>query len=521
MQAIMRPKQPITPERLIALIRSVFLLTVLALIKLGAGNFKPIIQVNIDILALAGVIYIVLTTFLQSREFSTTRKRAFVALDFLFISVIVLRTGGFHSNFVLLYLLPIVQSSVRHKLRDAAITASAACLIQVILAVSQGLNTQIVAPMYWRASLYIGLSGFLWLFLVQLARESKSHHRRLTELTSLVRLTSTLTSSLDIDQTSEASLDIIVPLFDAQIAAISLVRDDGNLITKASRGLSETNWAAVRRLTKEIVDSGKTQVVERKLSFASTDGHPGLSRVFLLLAPLVVREETIGVLAVGKEDPLPWSYPEIVLCRTVADRIAVYIDTATLYNETKRLAITDELTGAHNHRYFQARIEEEIKRADRYSRPLSLIMVDVDYFKKYNDTHGHLMGDEVLKGVANTLKRWTRIIDVVSRYGGDEFTVLLPETDEEGAMTVAKRLKREIEETYFPLESSQPSGSITVSMGIASFPENGMSAKELIKHADDAMYKAKEKRNTICSAASQFSNIVDIMNQLATKWDRT
>jgi len=517
----MRSKILVTPERLIALIRSVFLLTVLALIKLGETGFKPILQANIDVLALAGVIYIVLTAFLQSREHSSTRKRAFVALDFLFISVIVLRTGGFHSNFVLLYLLPIVQSSVRYKLRDAAVTASAACAIQITLALSQGLNTQIVAPMYWRASLYIGLSGFLWLFLVQLARESRSHQRRLTELTSLVHLTSTLTSSLDIDQTSETSLDIIVPLFEAQIAAISLVHDDGNLVTRASRGLSETNWAAVRRLTKEIIDSGKTQVLERKLTFGSTSKYPSLSRVFLLLAPLVVREQTIGVLAVGKEDPLPWTYPEIVLFKTVADRITVYIDTATLYEETKRLAITDALTGAYNHRYFQTRIEEEIKRADRYTRPLSLIMVDVDYFKKYNDTHGHLMGDEVLKGVANTLKRWTRVIDVVSRYGGDEFTLLLPETDEEGAMIVAKRLKSEIEETYFPLESSQPEGSITVSMGIASFPENGMSTKELIKCADDAMYKAKPKRNTICSAASKLIGVVDIMSQLATKWDKT
>jgi diguanylate cyclase (GGDEF)-like protein len=373
--------------------------------------------------------------------------------------------------------------------------------------------------MYWRASLYIGLSAFLWIFLVQIARESRSHHRRVIELASLVRLNSELTSSLDVDEMAESALEVILPLFEANIGAISLVRDETNLLTRASRGLDEANWASVRKLSKEIIDSGATDVTNRTVKIESSDSETGPQIVSLLFAPLPVRERVIGILVIGREGTAPWAFPEMALFRTIADRIAVYVDTATLYNETKRLAITDELTGTHNHRFFHTKLEEEIRRADRYNRPLSILMVDVDHFKKYNDTHGHLMGDEVLRGVANTLKRWTRVIDVVSRYGGDEFTLLLPETDEEGAVIVAKRLKKEVEETYFPLETYQPAGAITVSMGIASFPENGISSKELIKSADDAMYKAKETRNTICCAASQVGNISDIMKQLAAKWN--
>jgi diguanylate cyclase (GGDEF)-like protein len=508
----------IRPEKSISLIRAVFLLAVLGAIKLNEGSFLPLYQINIDILALAGVTYIFLTSFLQQGSDSSFRTRVFVALDFLFITLIVVRTGGFRSNFILLYLLPIVQSSVRNRMRDAAVTASATCVVELFLAFTQGFNTQIIAPMYWRASLYIGLSAFLWIFLVQIARESRSHHRRVMELTSLVRLNSELASSLDIDEMADTALGIILPLFDATIGAVSLVRDDTNLITRASRGLDEANWASVRRLSKEILDSCATDVTHRKITIQGRKPEACSQVVSLLFAPLPVRERTVGVLVLGRENTAPWAFPEMALYRTIADRIAVYVDTATLYNETKRLAITDELTGTYNHRYFHTRMEEEIRRADRYNRPLSILMLDVDHFKRYNDTHGHLMGDEVLKGVANTLKRWTRVIDVVSRYGGDEFTLLLPETDEEGALVVARRLKKEIEETYFPLESYQPAGSITVSMGISSFPENGISSKELVKSADDAMYKAKETRNTICCATSQVGNISEIMKQLAAKW---
>ncbi len=514
-------KLSIQPEKLISLVRAVFLLVVLGLIKLNENTFRPIYDVNIDMLALSGVAYVFLTTFLQQAADSSGRRRVFVGLDFLFITLIVVRTGGFYSNFILLYLLPIVQSSVRNRLRDAAITASATCIIQMYLAFSQGLNTQITAPMYWRASLYIGLSAFLWIFLVQIARESRSHQRRVIELASLVRLNSELGSSMEIDQMSETSLDIILPLFDAQVGAISLLREDGHLTTRASRGLGESNWGPVRKLTKDLLDSGATDVSVKKITVNGDEENPTPHSLSLLLASLRVRENIIGVLVLGRKGGAPWIFPEIALFRTIADRMAAYVDTATLYNETKRLAITDELTGAFNHRWFHSRMEEEIRRADRYNRPLSIIMVDVDHFKKYNDSHGHLMGDEVLRGVANTLKRWTRVIDVVSRYGGDEFTILLPETDTEGALTVARRLKKEIEETYFPLETYQPSGVITISMGIASFPENGISSKELIKSADDAMYKAKGTRNTICCAASQMNNVSEIMRQLAARWSET
>ncbi|TET46400.1 GGDEF domain-containing protein [candidate division TA06 bacterium] len=511
----------IAADKLVALLRPILLLAALAAVKLGAGKFHPIIEADVNVLVSVGVLYTLITAYFQFKGCSIGTGRFCLAIDFALISVIVLRTGGLESNFALLYLLPIVQSSFVHGFRDTATIAGVVWLVLISLAISQGPNTKVVTPLYWKALIYGAFAGVLWLSVKRFEHRPRSHERQVRELTALVHLTSALESSLDIDETSEASLDIILPIFDAQIGAITILGAGNNLVTRASRGLSKTNWSAVRKLTRETIGTKQGRVVEKQLARDDIDEPSSSDAASLLFAPLLVRESIVGVLLVGKQYPHQWDHSETALLKIIADRLAAYIDSVTLYDETRRLAITDELTGAHNHGYFRKRVEEEIKRADRYNRPLSLVMIDVDQFKEYNDIQGHQMGDEVLKGIANTLKRWTRLIDVVSRYGEDEFAVILPETDEEGSMTVARRLKKRIEDTYFPFESSQPSGCITVSMGIATFPENAVSAKELIKNAIDALDNAKLKGNTLCSAASQLVGVEDLVNQLVTKWKRT
>lgn len=510
-----------TADKLVALLRPILLLSALIALKLGAGRFHPVIAVDVDVLVSVGVLYTLITTYLQYTGCSTGTGRACLALDFAFISLIVLRTGGLESEFALLYLLPIVQSSFVYGFRDTAILAGVVWLVLFSLGISQGPTVEVTTPLFWKALIYGALVGVLWFSVRRFEQQPTSHERQVRELTSLIHLTSALESSLDIDETSEASLDIVLPLFDAQIGAITVLGAGNNLVTRASRGLSKTNWSAVRKLTREIIAANESKVVEKGLAREDTDDPSSTNAASLLFAPLSVRENIVGVLLIGKQYAHPWGHSETALLKIIADRIAAYIDSVTLYDETRRLAITDELTGVHNHGYFRKRVEEEIKRADRYNRPLSLVMIDVDQFKEYNDIQGHQMGDEVLKGIANTLKRWTRLIDVVSRFGEDEFAVILPETDEEGSMTVARRLKKRIEDTYFPFESSQPSGCITVSMGTATFPENAVSAKELIKNAIDALDKAKMKGNTLCSAASQLVGVEDLVNQLVTKWERT
>lgn len=167
-------------------------------------------------------------------------------------------------------------------------------------------------------------------------------------------------------------------------------------------------------------------------------------------------------------------------------------------NEIKMQAITDELTGLYNFRYFRQQINLEIKRAKRYHHPLSLIMLDIDHFKYYNDLHGHPQGNKILRQMATLLGENTRETNVVARYGGEEFVVLLPETQKHIAVRTAKRLCSVIKETTFPFEWEQPGGTMTVSLGVASYPWDAEDGETLTKIVDELLYHAKrEGRNCV------------------------
>lgn len=157
----------------------------------------------------------------------------------------------------------------------------------------------------------------------------------------------------------------------------------------------------------------------------------------------------------------------------------------------KELSITDGLTALYNHRHFYERLEEEVKRAERYNYPLSLMIIDVDYFKNYNDARGHLEGDSALKEMALIIEKNVREHDIVARYGGDEFSIILPETDRERAKVLAERIKRSMAEKPFFYEENHAGGYLTLSIGVAAFSDDACDPQGLIKKADEALYRAK------------------------------
>lgn len=159
--------------------------------------------------------------------------------------------------------------------------------------------------------------------------------------------------------------------------------------------------------------------------------------------------------------------------------------------ELKNLANVDGLTGVYNHRYFHEILKEKIVSCEKDSTPISMIFMDIDYFKNYNDLYGHQSGDEVLKTIGNLLKKTIRKDDIAARYGGEEFALILPHTSEKEAIKVAENIRKIIEETYFEGEENQPNGKITVSIGISVYPDKAKNDVELIKSADDALYRAK------------------------------
>jgi len=188
------------------------------------------------------------------------------------------------------------------------------------------------------------------------------------------------------------------------------------------------------------------------------------------------------------------------------DKLKIIVNRATemqiLHAEReiyKELAIKDGLTGIYNHRYFQEVLPREINRALRYSHHLSLMMIDIDDFKTYNDTNGHLAGDQVLKQIASLMIKSIRKVDFPFRYGGEEFAILLPETGKEEASIVAKHIKSVEVHTKFKHARVFSRGRLTVSIGLAVYPDDAQTAKKLISKADQALYHAKRLgKNTIC-----------------------
>ena len=206
-----------------------------------------------------------------------------------------------------------------------------------------------------------------------------------------------------------------------------------------------------------------------------------------LEVPIVYRNQAIGSLSIVDDTPgRVWESEEVLILKTVSAQLAVAISHARLFRQMQTQAITDSLTGLYNHRYFQESLEREIKIADRHHNPVSLILLDLDYLKRINDTHGHRTGDEVLSIVSRVLKENVREIDICARYGGEEFVILLPQCSRDDAIKTAERLRAAIAST--PVEKV---GQITASIGVASYPVTAQSKEELIDMADQAMYMAK------------------------------
>jgi diguanylate cyclase (GGDEF)-like protein len=203
--------------------------------------------------------------------------------------------------------------------------------------------------------------------------------------------------------------------------------------------------------------------------------------------PIVAHGRELGTLVIEDDTSARvWEEEELRMVQTVADHLAVGISHARLFRHIEEQAITDELTGAFNKRYFVDRLEREIQFAERSGRPVSLVLFDLDHFKALNDTHGHLAGDAALRYVGQTMRNVVRTVDVCARYGGEEFAVIMPSTDREAAAHVAERLRAAI--SAKPLEKA---GHITASFGVSAYPGTAATVEALIEEADRALYASK------------------------------
>ena len=214
--------------------------------------------------------------------------------------------------------------------------------------------------------------------------------------------------------------------------------------------------------------------------------------------PLMMGNRLVGVIDIESPELDGFTEEDIRLLSSMSAQISIALENARLYEEAKKLSLTDPLTEMPNRRSFELFIDAELKRSKRYHRPFSLLMIDFDNFKNYNDKFGHPAGDRILVRFSRLMKETIRDVDFLGRYGGDEFIAVLPETDATFAFEVAERMRKKIEE-----QEIEP--NVTLSIGIASFPQDAIDEKELILLADQACYEAKELGGNCVNFASKYN----------------
>jgi diguanylate cyclase (GGDEF)-like protein len=339
----------------------------------------------------------------------------------------------------------------------------------------------------------------------RLKREMAAKER---ELSFFKEVSSDLTSSLELRDILGRIMEKVKSMIKAEAWSVLLVdqemgelvfektsarktRDIRKIRLKLGEGIA--GWVAREGVPVVVPDVSKDERFMGKIDKAIL-----FKTKSLMCVPITMKEQVLGVLEfVNKTTGDPFSREDLDLLLRLVDLTAVAVERTSLYQKMTELALTDDLTKLFNTRYLNRTIEIEIQRSTRYKTSVSLIFMDIDYFKRINDQFGHLIGSKVLVEVGQLLLKSLRSIDIVARYGGDEFVIVLPQTTPNTASLIAERMRKSIEQNTF-LKKEGYSLKLTASFGVASYPESARSKEELIKIADEAMYRVKHQtRNAV------------------------
>jgi diguanylate cyclase (GGDEF)-like protein len=353
---------------------------------------------------------------------------------------------------------------------------------------------------------------------IENARLYNEAQRHLKEMTTLQKVGMELTSSLDLSNLLQGIAESTLELTNGDYVHIFSLDPKTSKFTERAAAWPPhakkhpITWPRKTGLTATVFKTQKPVIIEKATDhplYSTPDARKwGVQSVAGF--PLRGKWGLTGVLNLVFLQPHAFSKEERDLLSLLADQAAVAIENSRLYEETKRLATTDHLTGVWNRRYLDEHFQTELVRAHRFRRQVSVLVIDIDNFKLFNDTYGHLSGDEVICNVAQAILTSCREIDLVGRYGGDEFAVILLETDTSVAAHIAKRILTALEKEPFsaPNEAKIP---INVSIGIASYPSDGKKAGQLFSLADAAMYRAK------LAGGGQFASLTTSQEEVAKK----
>jgi len=339
------------------------------------------------------------------------------------------------------------------------------------------------------------------------ARARDRLQQRIDQLNALYRISQLASGHGDLDTTLAAILSVTEDLVpEGYVALLLLDEASRSLMVRAHRGYSDgvqlLRIPVGRGITGRCAETGEVQLVDDVSTIPDyIEGVPGARSEIAL--PLKVDGRVIGVLNAESHAAGAYSQDHLQPLTVVAQQAAVVIRSAQLTDEMRCLAVTDPLTGLHNRRYFVQKLEEHVRRAQRYGEQLVLLLLDCDHLKKINDVHGHLSGDRALQALADVMKITLRSTDVLARLGGDEFAALLVEADEERGEQVTDRLRRTVGGLRL-LSEDGGELDLSVSIGRSRFPESGLDAKSLLRVADVALYRSKrENRHGAVVAEAQ------------------
>jgi diguanylate cyclase (GGDEF)-like protein len=332
---------------------------------------------------------------------------------------------------------------------------------------------------------------------------TKSIDHKNKEIAFFEEINKMLTSSQEIDKILVVVMKKIKEMTLAESWSIILKEEDTDELVlhraegKARKKLKQfrikpgegiAGWVAEKGLPVVVPD------VSRDKRFSDrADKHTGFKTKSLMAAPIKSKGELLGVLEViNKSTGESFTEEDLNLLLRFVDQAALAVERIMLYQKLQELVITDDLTSLFNSRYLSRSIETEVHRSDRYGTSVCLIFMDIDYFKNINDNYGHLAGSKLLVEMGQLLINQVRSIDIVARYGGDEFVIVLPQTTSEDAVLVAERMRRAIEKNVF-LKNEGYNFRMTASFGVASYPGSAKSQEDLLRLADEAMYRVKHK----------------------------
>jgi diguanylate cyclase (GGDEF)-like protein len=338
---------------------------------------------------------------------------------------------------------------------------------------------------------------------LQNARLYSLERKRARQLEAINIIAQQSTAIMELEELLARVCTVIQEAF--QVPHVSLfLREDGDLVLRAHHGTlslcipASGRFPADQEPWSRVISTSGT-IIEKDLGDT-----PEAFRLFKesssrLSIPLISFGQILGVLTLHSSEANAFRQSELQPLESVADICANSIQNAHYVERVKQLAYLDGLTGIFNRRFFELRIMEEIERARRYGTSMAVVMADIDQFKQLNDEFGHLLGDEVLRQVSSLFHQQLRKVDVVCRYGGEEFAILLTQANAMQAMAIADKLRASVESFQFP---GVPR-AVTISAGVAAFPAHGKTRDEMVRAADNGLYAAKQSgRNRVCLATA-------------------